>query len=197
MKPQTQYLFIFNNAAGFVWTSAANMCDQFCCSETSSSLLPVCSGVLVFSFLTCPAGVTVQFPPISFLFWFSMYFLFQHCFYCCVSVIKTSFLLIRCLLLLAAGSPGRRDTSAGLRPFGAWPVSDITPWLPCGCTDRANIICCHDSCVLPSGVLQSWSQTPQRHERNTRGLKLKKQLNLFNKPVLFKANTVITASIVG
>lgn len=79
-------------------------------------------------------------------------------------------LLFRHLLLLAAGSAGRWDTSAGLCPFGEGTVSHITSWLPDSCQDRVKIICCHDDCVLPAGVWQSWSQTPQRCQRNAYGL---------------------------
>lgn len=82
---------------------------------------------------------------------------------------KTSF-IFRCLPLLAAGSPGRSDTSTSLRPFWAGPVSDIAPRLPGGRQDCVDNIRRHDGCVRPAGVWQSWSAMPQRRRRNTRGL---------------------------
>lgn len=110
---------------------------------------------------------------------------------------KISFLIIRCLLLLAAGSPDRRDTFAGLCPFEAGTVSDITSWLPDSPQDRDKIICCHDSCILPAGVWQSWSQTPQRHRRNTCGLNSFKHLEvgwLFSAAIIIMIRVVLTVT---
>lgn len=110
-----------------------------------------------------PESVSVLFAHFN-VVWFS------HCESRLFDLIRISVLLIRGLLLLAAGSPGCRDTPASLRPFGAWTAGDITSWFPGGCQHRVNIVCCHDGCFLPPGDWQSWSQTPQRRWRKTCGL---------------------------
>lgn len=73
-------------------------------------------------------------------------------------------LFVRRLHLLAAGPPGRRDTSPGLPSSGAWPVGDVAARLPCCGANGDNIICHHDGRVLPAAVHQS-RPTPERRKR--------------------------------
>lgn len=83
---------------------------------------------------------------------------------------KISFLLFRCLLLLAAGSSGCRGTSDSLPPFRAGPVNLITSRLLDSCPVRVKKLRCHDSCVLPAAFHQSCSKTPQGQHGDTCGL---------------------------
>ncbi|XP_005918199.1 Ig-like V-type domain-containing protein FAM187A isoform X2 [Haplochromis burtoni] len=74
----------------------------------------------------------------------------------------------RCVLLLAARSPGGRDPPPRVPPL--WqPFASVASRLSSRRADRAGIVCCHDDRVFPADARPSCAETPQG--ARPRGLK--------------------------